>query len=159
MSLISNINIVCYVDLIPCGSSEIVLNGRSHMFGKADRDATVILEKNVRDLQRQTGFVRSTALLKIDGVDGKDITQNDDMVNVYGMSRCPSSMVARPRDITSILFALWNSSSCLTLRSIQTIRKDGPTLLISYAIRTHPIIITSYSFRTTCPCEQHTSVA
>jgi hypothetical protein len=53
---------------------EIVLNGASYMFGKADRDVTIILD-NVRDLQRQSGFVRSTATLVIDSVSGRDTIQ------------------------------------------------------------------------------------
>jgi hypothetical protein len=51
-----------------------VLNGESYMFGKADRDVTIILD-NVRDLQRQSGFVRSTASLVVDSVDGRDTIQ------------------------------------------------------------------------------------
>jgi hypothetical protein len=53
---------------------KIVLNGESYMFGKADRDVTIILD-NVRDLQRQSGFVRSTASLVVDSVDGRDTIQ------------------------------------------------------------------------------------
>jgi hypothetical protein len=51
-----------------------VLNGESYMFGKADRDTTIILV-NVRDLQRQSGFVRSTTAIMIDSVDGRDTIQ------------------------------------------------------------------------------------
>jgi hypothetical protein len=53
---------------------EIVLNGESYMFGKADRDTTIILV-NVRDLQRQSEFVRSTTAIMIDSVDGRDTIQ------------------------------------------------------------------------------------
>jgi hypothetical protein len=52
---------------------EIVLNGESYMFGKADRDTTIMV--NVRDLQRQSGFVRSTTAIMIDSVDGRDTIQ------------------------------------------------------------------------------------
>ena len=75
VSLITTaVNIVWYVDLIPCGSGRSCSTVGRTCLVKRIGTRKPLSWKNVRDLQRQTGFVRSTTSLMMDGVDGKDTT-------------------------------------------------------------------------------------